>query len=122
METIDTHEVELAFDSLMKELDKIKNLNDLIDSYKGNVDSLSKLIVELADEIKVFYDKAKERDEVVREQYSHYAKLTKELSELLDNKVLEFKKINRGNVVFHIILTVLGLVTCTGIAYMIFFA
>jgi hypothetical protein len=32
METIDTHEIELAFDELMKELNKLKDLNNLVDA------------------------------------------------------------------------------------------
>jgi uncharacterized coiled-coil DUF342 family protein len=81
METIDTHEIELAFDELMKELNKLKDLNNLVDAYKENIDKLSLRTNELSRQIEIFYNKAKEHNDQVNLLYQKYVDGTREISE-----------------------------------------
>lgn len=49
MKQIDTQEIQLAFNDLMKELNTIKDLNTIADLHKQNADSLAKSIKDLLD-------------------------------------------------------------------------
>jgi len=72
MEHIDTHDVEIAFDDLMKELSKLKDLNNLVNAYKDNIDTLSSKIKGLTEQIESFYNNAKEHDTQVNVLYQRY--------------------------------------------------
>jgi hypothetical protein len=97
METIDTHEIELAFDELMKELNKLKDLNNLVDAYKENIDKLSLRTNELSRQIEIFYNKAKEHNDQVNLLYQKYVDGTREISESLDRESRRFKRMATRN-------------------------
>ena len=92
MNHIDTHDVEVAFDELIKELSKLKDLNNLVDATKDNIDTLSTKIERVADHI----------------------------SEELGKYSLEFKKIARRNMIFNIITLVIALLSFVGLMFLIF--
>lgn len=97
METIDTHEIELAFDELMKELNKLKDLNNLVDAYKENIDKLSSRTNELSRQIEIFYNKAKEHNDQVNLLYQKYVDGTREISESLDRESRKFERMATRN-------------------------
>lgn len=97
METIDTHEIELAFDELMKELNKLKDLNNLVDAYKENIDKLSLRTNELSRQIEIFYNKAKEHNDQVNLLYQKYVDGTREISESLDRESRRFERMATRN-------------------------
>lgn len=97
METIDTHEIELAFDELMKELNKLKDLNNLVDAYKENIDKLSLRTNELSRQIEIFYNKAKEHNDQVNLLYQKYVDGTREISESLDRESRRFNRMATRN-------------------------
>lgn len=97
METIDTHEIELAFDELMKELNKLKDLNNLVDAYKENIDKLSLRTNELSRQIEIFYNKAKEHNDQVNLLYQKYVDGTREISESLDRESRKFERMATRN-------------------------
>lgn len=55
MEKFDTHEIELAFNDLIAELEKVKYLNDIAETHKGNTELLSQKLRE-------YYDFSKAKD------------------------------------------------------------
>ena len=158
MEAIDTHDVEVAFDELIKELCKLKELNDLVDAYKNNIDVLSSNVNGLAAQIESFYNSAKEHDNQVNILYEKYVDEGKSISEELatqiesfqnsakehDNQLnilykkyvdeaenisselgkrsLEFKQIGRRSFVLNVISLILGILSCAGLSFLIFFA
>ena len=97
METIDTHEIELAFDELMKELNKLKDLNNLVDAYKENIDKLSLRTNELSRQIEIFYNKAKEHNDQVNLLFQKYVDGTREISESLDRESRKFERMATRN-------------------------
>lgn len=122
MERIDTHDVEVAFDELMKELSKLKDLNNLVDAYKNNIDTLSSNVKYLTEQIESFYNSAKEHDAQVNTLYKAYVDKAESISAELDKRILELKQIGRRNRFFSVITLVLTILTCSGLAYLIFFA
>ncbi len=122
MEQIDTHDVEVAFDELMKELSKLKDLNNLVDAYKDNIDVLSSNVKDLTEQIESFYNSAKEHDAQVKALYKGYVDKAESISAELEKRSFEFKQIGRRNTIFIVITLVLGVLTCSGLAYLIFFA
>ena len=122
MEHIDTHDVEIAFDELMKELSKLKDLNNLVDAYKDNIDVLSSKVKDLTEQIESFYNSAKEHDAQVNALYKDYVDKAEFISAELEKRSLEFKQIGRRNTVFIIIALILGVLACSGLAYLTFFA
>jgi uncharacterized coiled-coil DUF342 family protein len=122
MERIDTHDVEVAFDELMKELSKLKDLNNLVDAYKDNIDTLSTRVKGLTEQIESFYNSAKEHDSQVNLLYKGYVEKAEQISAELEKRKQEFKEIGRRNMVFSIISLVLALLACAGLAFLIFFA
>ena len=85
MDKIDTHQVELAFDELIGELSKLKDLNNLVDSYKDTVDILKQKVSELVEHIESFYKCAKEHDSNVNEIYNQYVCKSDEIITFLKN-------------------------------------
>ena len=122
MDRIDTHDVEVAFDELMKELSKLKDLNNLVDAYKDNIDTLSTKIKGLTEQIESFYNSAKEHDSQVNLLYKGYVDKAEQISAELEKRKQEFKEIGRRNMVFNIISLILALLACAGMAFLIFFA
>lgn len=122
MERIDTHDVEVAFDELMKELNKLKDLNNLVDAYKDNIDALSSKVKDLTEQIESFYNSAKEHDAQVNTLYKGYVDKAEYISAELEKRSLEFKQIGRRNTVFNVITLILCVLACSGLAYLIFFA
>ena len=121
MNSIDTHDVELAFDELMRELSKLKDLNNLVDAYKDNIDSLSSKVKVLTELIESFYNSAKEHEDQVNNLYKSYVDKAEDISAELEKRNLEFKKIGRRNMVFNVISLILGILACSGLAFLIFF-
>ena len=80
MNSIDTHDVELAFDELMRELSKLKDLNNLVDAYKDNIDSLSSKVKVLTELIESFYNSAKEHEDQVNNLYKSYVDKAEDIS------------------------------------------
>lgn len=122
MDRIDTHDVEVAFDELMKELSKLKDLNNLVDAYKDNIDTLSTKVKGLTEQIESFYNSAKEHDSQVNLLYKCYVEKAEQISAELEKRKQEFKEIGRHNMVFSIISLLLTLLACAGLAFLIFFA
>ncbi len=122
MDHIETHDVEVAFDELMKELNKLKDLNDLVDAYKDNIDTLSSKVKSLAEQIESFYKTANEHDSQVNLLYKGYVEKAEYISEELEKRNQEFKQIVRRNMVFNVLTLILGLLTCAGLVFLIFFA
>jgi uncharacterized coiled-coil DUF342 family protein len=122
MDYIDTHDVEVAFDELMKELNKLKDLNNLVDAYKDNIDALSSKVKDLTEQVESFYNSAKEHDAQVNTLYKDYVDKAEFISAELEKRSLEFKQIGRRNTIFNVITLILGVLACSGLAYLIFFA
>jgi len=122
MDRIDTHNVEVAFDELMKELSKLKDLNNLVDAYKDNIDTLSTKVKGLTEQIESFYNSAKEHDSQVNLLYTGYVEKAEQIYAELEKRKQEFKEIGRRNMVFNIISLILALFACAGLAFLIFFA
>lgn len=122
MEHIDTHNVELAFDDLIKELSKLKELNDLVDAYKDNIDTLSSNIKGLTSQLESFYISAKEHNDKVNLLYQKYVDEAERILAELEKRNLEFRHIERRNMVFRIITLILGILACAGLAFLIFLA
>ena len=122
MDRIDTHDVEVAFDELMKELSKLKDLNNLVDAYKDNIDTLSTKVKGLTEQIESFYNSAKEHDSQVNLLYKGYVEKAEQISAELEKRKQEFKEIGRRNMVLNIFSLVLALLACAGLAFLIFFA
>lgn len=122
MDRIDTHDVEVAFDELMKELSKLKDLNNLVDAYKDNIDTLSTKVKGLTEQIESFYNSAKEHDSQVNLLYKGYVEKAEQISAELEKRKQEFKEIGRRNMVLSIFSLVLALLACAGLAFLIFFA
>lgn len=122
MDHIDTHDVEIAFDDLMKELSKLKDLNNLVDAYKDNIDTLSTKVKRLTEQIELFYNCAKEHDAQVNTLYKGYVKKAESISAELEKRSLEFKQIGRRNTIFNVITLILCVLACSGLAYLIYFA
>lgn len=122
MDRIDTHDVEVAFDGLMKELSKLKDLNNLVDAYKDNIDTLSTKVKGLTEQIESFYNSAKEHDSQVNLLYKGYVEKAEQISAELEKRKQEFKEIGRRNMVLSIFSLVLALLACAGLAFLIFFA
>lgn len=122
MDRIDTHDVEVAFDELMKELSKLKDLNNLVDAYKDNIDTLSTKVKGLTEQIESFYNSAKEHDTQVNLLYKGYVEKAEQISAELEKRKQEFKEIGRRNMVLSIVSLVLSLLACVGLAFLIFFA
>lgn len=122
MEHIDTHNVELAFDDLIKELSKLKELNDLVDAYKDNIDTLSSNIKGLTSQLESFYISAKEHNDKVNLLYQKYVDEAARILAELEKRNLEFRHIERRNMVFRIITLILGILACAGLAFLIFLA
>ena len=122
MEHIDTHDVEVAFDDLIKELSKLKDLNNLVDAYKDNLDALSSKVKNLTEQIETFYNSAKEHDAQVNTLYKGYVDKAESISAELDKRIHEFKQIGRRNMVINVITLILTVLACSGLASLIFFA
>lgn len=122
MDHIDTHDVEIAFDDLMKELSKLKDLNNLVDAYKDNIDTLSTKVKRLTEQIELFYNCAKEHDTQMNTLYKEYVDKAESISSELEKRSLEFKQIGRRNAIINVINLILGVFACTGLVYLIFFA
>lgn len=122
MDRIDTHDVEVAFDELMKELNKLKDLNNLVDAYKDNVDALSSKINTLTEQIETFYSSAKVHESQINALYQGYADKAEFISAELDKCSLKFKQIGRRNSILIVINLFLGILACAGLANLIFFA
>ena len=122
MEHIDTHDVEVAFDELMKELSKLKDLNNLVDAYKDNLDALSSKVKNLTEQIETFYNSAKEHDAQVNTLYKGYVDKAESISAELDKRIYEFRQIGRRNMFFNVITLILTVLACSGLASLIFFA
>ncbi len=121
MDSIDTHDVEVAFDELMKELSKLKDLNNLVNAYKDNIDALSSKVKDLTEQIETFYISAKEHNTQVNTLYERYVDKAESISIELEKRNLEFKRLGRKNMVFNVITLILGVLACFGLAYLIFF-
>ena len=146
MEHIDTHDIELAFDDLMGELSKIKELNSLVDSYKDNVDELSACVEKLSTHLDVFYRKAKEYNEQVDSMYHKYADETSSFAEKLTSQLdvfyskvkehdeqannlyqkyvsetFELKEMARSSRNINVVTLILAIIACIGLGYMIIF-
>ena len=80
MNHIDTHDVEVAFDELIKELSKLNDLNNLVDAYKDNIDTLSTKIERVADQIQSFYNSAREHESSVNLLYKGYVYKAEQIS------------------------------------------
>ena len=93
---IDIHK-KIAFDELMKELNKLKDLNNLVDAYKENIDKLSLRTNELSRQIEIFYNKAKEHNDQVNLLYQKYVDGTREISESLDRESRRFNRMATRN-------------------------
>lgn len=98
MDHIDTHDIELAFDDLITELNKLKNLNDLVDAYKNNIDLMSKKTNNLVNQIEVFYNNAKEHDDKVNALYSKYVDGTKQIQDFLTKESKYLYTFKRRNI------------------------
>ena len=122
MEHIDTHDVEVAFDDLIKELSKLKDLNNLVDAYKDNIDSLSSKVKDLTEQIESFYNSAKDHDVQVNTLYKGYVDKAESISAELDKRIYEFRQIGRRNMFFNVITLILTVLACSGLASLIFFA
>ena len=122
MDRIDTRDVELAFDELIKELKKLKDLNSLVDAYKDTVNSLSIKIRDLTEQIETFYISAKNHDDLVNGLYQEYVAKASEISNTLDDSRDELKRMENRSFLFKITVLVLLALTCVGIAYLVFFA
>ena len=122
MEHIDTHDVEVAFDDLIKELSKLKDLNNLVDAYKDNLDALSSKVKNLTEQIETFYNSAKEHDAQVNTLYKGYVDKAESISAELDKRIYEFRQIGRRNMFFNVITLILTVLACSGLAFLIFFA
>ena len=122
MDHIDTHDVEVAFDELMKELSKLKDLNNLVDAYKDNIDRLSSKVKGLTEQIETFYKSAKEHDNQMNLVYKSYVDKASQISVELEKRNSEFKQIGRRNMVFNVITLILGVLACAGVAFLVFFA
>lgn len=120
MDHIDTHDVEVAFDELIKELSTLKDLNNLVDAYKDNIDTLSMKIMGLAEQIHSFYNSAREHENTVKRQYERYVDTAEQISAELEECSHEFKKIARRNMIFNIITLILALLSCVGLMFLIF--
>lgn len=120
MNHIDTHDVEVAFDELIKELSKLKDLNNLVDAYKDNIDTLSTKIERVADQIQSFYNSAREHESSVNLLYKGYVYKAEQISVELGKYSLEFKKIARRNMIFNIITLVITLLSFVGLMFLIF--
>ena len=122
MDRIDTHDVEVAFDELMKELNKLKDLNNLVDAYKDNIDALSSKVKDLTEQIESFYNSAKDHDVQVNTLYKGYVDKAESISAELDKRIYEFRQIGRRNMFFNVITLILTVLACSGLAFLIFFA
>ena len=122
MDRIDTHDVEVAFDELMKELSKLKDLNNLVDAYKDNIDALSSKVKGLTEQIESFYQSAKEHDNQVNLLYKSYVDKANQISVELEKRSSEFKQEERRNRIFIVITLILGVLACVGVAFLVFFA
>lgn len=122
MDHIDTHDVEIAFDDLMKELSKLKDLNNLVDAYKDNIDTLSTKVKRLTEQIELFYNCAKEHDTQMNTLYKEYVDKAESISAELEKRSLEFRQIGRRNTIFNVITLILCVLACSGLAYLIYFA
>lgn len=120
MNHIDTHDVEVAFDELIKELSKLKDLNNLVDAYRDNIDTLSTKIKGLAEQIHTFCNSAREHESTVRSLYESYVDKAEQISAELGKYSHEFKKIARRNMIFNIITLILALLSCIGLMFLIF--
>lgn len=98
MNHIDTHDIELAFDDLIKELNKLKNLNDLVDAYKDNIDLMSQKTNNLVNQIEIFYNNAKEHDDKVNALYSKYADGTNQILDFLTKESTNLDNFKRRNI------------------------
>lgn len=120
MDPINTHDVELAFEDLMQELSKLKDLNNLVDAYKDNVDALTSNISRLTEQIESYYHSANEHDEQVNILYNNYLDTAKKISVEIETSNQKFRKLRRRNLTLHIFALVLGVIACTGLAFLIF--
>lgn len=122
MNHIDTHDVEVAFDELIKELSKLKDLNNLVDAYKDNIDTLCKKTKGLSEQIQAFYNSAKEHESAVNILYNGYADKAKEISVELDKQCQKLYRTARRCTTFNILTFILSLFACAGVAFLIFCA
>lgn len=120
MDRIDTRDVELAFDELMKELKKLKDLNSLVDAYKDTVDSLSLKVEALTEQMEVFYQSAREHDNQVNNLYQGYVDKAEEIAKAIDQGKEELKRRRRSSMHLTIVILLLSVVACLGIAHLIF--
>lgn len=120
MDRIDTRDVELAFDELMKELKKLKDLNSLVDAYKDTVDSLSLKVEALTEQMEVFYQSAREHDNQVNNLYQGYVDKAEEIAKAIDQGKEELKRRRRSSMLLTIVILLLSVVACLGIAHLIF--
>lgn len=91
METLDTHDIELAFYDLMQELNKIKSLNSIAGSYKENLDNYSKIIDELLEVVKDSSEKDKANVLLVCRKYSEYQEKAEKLDLGLRTAISDFE-------------------------------
>ena len=113
MDHIDTHDIEIAFDDLIKELNKLKDLNDLVDAYKDSIDRMSKKTNDLLNMVEVFYKNAQEHENKVNALYSKYVDGTSQIQEFLAKEKSDTDSYRRRDKIvkgFVLTLTVLNLI------------
>ena len=74
-------------------MSKLKDLNNLVDAYKGNIDTLSTKTNGLAEQIQSFYNSAREQERTVNLLYKGYVDKAELICVELGKYSQEFKKI-----------------------------